>query len=150
MHFMQGDVDLLEEMQWPVGQEVSARLLGADGATLDDGARFKVEVNGGVPVHIDESFDKHNPHHRQVHPAVPLVKPSSFITAVVADQGHMHRIDGGAVSANLLGECMHHDPRGSQSEQAGCWWWPSRCETKSGGSCEECERDHRQQRQAVL
>jgi hypothetical protein len=71
-----------------------------------------VEVNGGVPVHIDDSFDNHNQHFRQVHPAVPLVKSSSFITAVVADQKHMERIDGGAVSANLLGECMYHDPGG--------------------------------------
>jgi hypothetical protein len=53
-------------------------------------------VNGGFPVHIDESFDKHNQHYRQVHPAPPLVKSSSFIiTAVVADQGQMDRIDGG-------------------------------------------------------
>jgi hypothetical protein len=57
-------------------------------ATLDEGARFKVEVNGGVPVHIDKSFDKGNQHYRQVQPALPLVKSSSsFITAVVADQG---------------------------------------------------------------
>jgi hypothetical protein len=60
-------------------------------------------------VHIDDSFDNHNQHFRQVHPAVPLVKSSSFITVVVADQKHMERIDGGAVSANLLGECMYHE-----------------------------------------
>jgi hypothetical protein len=65
IHYIQGADDLLGEMRWPVGHEGSARLLGADGATLDDGARFKVEVNGGVPVHIDESFDKHNQHFRQ-------------------------------------------------------------------------------------
>jgi hypothetical protein len=56
------------------------------------------EVNGGVPVHIDESFDKHKQHFGQVHPAVPLVKSSSFITAVVADPGHMERIDGGTTT----------------------------------------------------
>jgi hypothetical protein len=70
-----------------------------------------------VPVHIDESFDKHNQHFRQVHPALPLAKSSSFIAVVVADQGHMERIDGGAVSANLLGECMYHDPTGSQNKR---------------------------------
>jgi hypothetical protein len=49
----------------PVGQEGSARLLATD-AALDEAARFKAEeVNGGVPVHIDESFDKCNQHHRQ-------------------------------------------------------------------------------------
>ena len=76
MHYIQGADDLLDEMRWPVGQEGIARLLGADDAALDaldDGARFKVEVNGGVPVHIDESFDKHNQHNRQVHPAASLV-----------------------------------------------------------------------------
>ena len=29
----------------------------------------------------------------------------------------MERIDGGAVSANLLGECMYHDPTGSQNKR---------------------------------
>jgi hypothetical protein len=63
LHYMQGAVDLLEEMQWPVGQERNARLLTTD-ATPDEGARFKVEVNGGVPVHIDESANKYNQHYR--------------------------------------------------------------------------------------
>jgi hypothetical protein len=144
LHCIQGAgaVDLLEEMQWPVGQEGSARLLATD-ATLDEGARFKVEVNGGVPVHIDESFDKYNQHYRQVqpainggvpvhidesfdkynqhyrqvHPAMPLVKPSSFITVVVADPGHMDRIDGGAVSANPLGEYIYPDRTGSRNKR---------------------------------
>jgi hypothetical protein len=38
-------------------------------------------------------------------------------TAVVADQRHMERIDGGAVSANILGKCMHHDPGGSRNKR---------------------------------
>ena len=122
MHYIQGaDDDLLGEMRWPLGQEGSARLLGADDAALDGGARFKVEVNGGVPVHIDESFDKHNQHFRQVHPALPLVKSSSFITAVEADQRHMERIDGGAVSANQPTRRMHVSRPDRQSEQAECW-----------------------------
>jgi hypothetical protein len=76
LHCIQGAgaVDLLEEMQWPVGQEGSARLLIATDDTLDEGARFQVEVNGGVPVHIDESFDKYNQHYRQVQPAPAISK----------------------------------------------------------------------------
>ena len=76
-----------------------------------------MEVNGGVPAHIDQSFDKRNQHERQVQPALSLLKSSSFITVVVADQGHMERIDGAAVSANLLGECMHQDGRCSQNKR---------------------------------
>jgi hypothetical protein len=117
MHYIQGADDLLGEMRWPVGQEGSARLHGADDAALDGGARFKVEVNGGVPVHIDESFDKRTQHERISNSNEFRLKSSSFITVVVADQGHMERIDGGAVSANLLGECMYHDPTGSQNKR---------------------------------
>jgi hypothetical protein len=76
-----------------------------------------VEVNGGVPVHIDESFDKRTQHERISNSNEFRVKSSSFITAVVADPKHMERIDGGAVSANLLGECIDHDPGGSQNKR---------------------------------
>ena len=68
-------------------------------------------------VHIDESFDKRTQHERISNSNEFRVKSSSFITAVVADQRHMDRIDGGAVSANLLGECMHPDREGSQNKR---------------------------------
>jgi hypothetical protein len=38
-----------------------------------------VEVNGGVPAHIDESFDKCNQHLRISNPYKFRVKSSSFI-----------------------------------------------------------------------
>ena len=80
-----------------------------------------MEVNGGVPAHIDKSLDKRTQHERISNSNEFRVKSSSFITVVVADQGHMERIDGGAVSANLLGECRYTDPGGRQSDTAGCW-----------------------------
>jgi hypothetical protein len=96
MHYIQGADDLLNEMRC-MASGARGKCKAAPSrdwyCTLEEGARFKVEVNGGVPVHIDESLDKHNQHFRQVHPALPLVslvKSPSFITAVVADQGHMH------------------------------------------------------------
>jgi hypothetical protein len=80
-HFIQGAVDLLKEMQWPLGQEGSARLLATGATPLIVGARFNVEVNGGVPVHIDQSFDKCNHHLRISNPYECRVKSSSFIMA---------------------------------------------------------------------
>jgi hypothetical protein len=74
-----------------------------------EGARFNVEVNGGVPAHIDESFDKCTQHLRISNPYEFRVKSSLFITAVVANRDEMKDIKGAAVSANLLGDCIFFD-----------------------------------------
>ena len=92
VHFIQGAVDLLGEMKWPLGQEGSARLLSTDASALVGGARFNVKTNGGVPAHIDQFFDKRNQHERISNSNEFWVKSSSFITAVVANRDEMQHI----------------------------------------------------------
>jgi hypothetical protein len=99
-HFIQGAVDLLGEMKWPLGQEGSARLLSTDASPPVEGARFNAEVNGGVPAHIDDSLDKRTQHERISNSNEFRVKSSSFITVVVANRDEMKDIKGAAVSAN--------------------------------------------------
>jgi hypothetical protein len=59
MHYIQGAGDLLNEMRCMAsGARGKCKAAPRDWyCTLEEGARFKVEVNGGVPVHIDESLD---------------------------------------------------------------------------------------------
>jgi hypothetical protein len=62
----------------------------------------------------------------------------------------LERIDGGAVSANLLGECMYHDPTGSQNKR-NVGDGPQDVKPKVVFLARrKFGRDHHQQRQAVL